>query len=389
MYKNSVGQLRFGEVEIFQRVSFRLDPENRWVKLADLIPWWEFEEKHIDCFKSNVLGQEAFTVRVALGTLIIKTKLNISDEETVLQISENKYLQYFIDVDLKEGKKPVDASLITHFRKRLGPVILIEENNRIAYEAAKREQDSDDDNDGDEPPIESNNTDEAPEDKPRQGTLILDATFAPSDIKYPTDLSLLNKAREKLEVMIDKLHVPDIGTLRKPLTNKKVARKDFLSVEKLRRKPKNKLKQALRKQLKYVKKDLEFIDAYLHESPERLNLLSSREITELSTIRELYIQQQKMFDEGIKSVENRIVSISQPHVRPIVRGKAGSAVEFGCKLLTGVINGYSVIFKMSWDNFNEGIYLQAAVEAYAEEFGYYPEAVIVDAIFRNRDNLDI
>ena len=93
-----------------------------------------------------------------------------------------------------------------------------------------------------------------------------------------------------------------------------------------------------------------------------------------------------MYQTKTHTVQNRIISITQPYLRPIARGKAGADVEFGCKVLTSVVNGYSFIEYMSFDSFNEGSYLQLAVENYRERFGYYPEAVMADTIFRNREN---
>ena len=58
----------------------------------------------------------------------------------------------------------------------------------------------------------------------------------------------------------------------------------------------------------------------------------------------------------------RIVSIFQPHVRPIVRGKAGSKVEFGAKVSFSVIDGFTRVEKTSWENYNEGIYLIETIE---------------------------
>ncbi len=65
-----------------------------------------------------------------------------------------------------------------------------------------------------------------------------------------------------------------------------------------------------------------------------------------------------MYEQKTHSVENRIVSISQPHVRPIVRGKARANVEFGAKLAISVVNGFAYMEKLSWDNFNEGMTLK-------------------------------
>lgn len=146
------------------------------------------------------------------------------------------------------------------------------------------------------------------------------------------------------------------------------------------------IRKAIRKQLGYVKRALDYVAIYIEE-PARVVLLSRRQQRELQTIRKLYELQLYMFETRMHSVENRIVSISQPCIRPIVRGKAGSDVEFGCRVMTSIVNGYTFIEKLDFDSFNVGILLQEAVEQYFNRFGCYPEAVLADSIFRNRENL--
>jgi len=106
----------------------------------------------------------------------------------------------------------------------------------------------------------------------------------------------------------------------------------------------------------------------------------------LLVINTLYDQQQKMFTEGSHSVEDRIVSIHQPHVRPIVRGKTNAHVEFGAKINVSIMNGFAFLDDFSWDAFNEGTRLMATVEKYKQRFGYYPEEVLADKIYCNRQN---
>ncbi|SFH38827.1 Transposase DDE domain-containing protein [Desulfotomaculum arcticum] len=86
-------------------------------------------------------------------------------------------------------------------------------------------------------------------------------------------------------------------------------------------------------------------------------------------------------------VNDRIVSISQPHVRPIVRGKATADTEFGAKVAISIVDGYAYVEKLSWDNFNEGITLIESVECFRKRYGHYPEAVQADKIYRNAKNL--
>src|SRR4028118_1750965 len=69
--------------------------------------------------------------RMALGALIIKEKLGISDRETVEQIRENPYLQYFIGHSSYSNELPFDPSLLVHFRQRISPNLINKVNERM------------------------------------------------------------------------------------------------------------------------------------------------------------------------------------------------------------------------------------------------------------------
>jgi transposase, IS5 family len=97
----------------------RLSPDNRWVIMAKLIPWSDFEREYASLF-SEEMGAPAKSFRMALGSLIIKEKLGTSDIETVEQIRENPYLQYFIGLLSYNNEAPFDPSMLSHFRQRIG-----------------------------------------------------------------------------------------------------------------------------------------------------------------------------------------------------------------------------------------------------------------------------
>ncbi len=97
----------------------RLSQSNRWVVMAKLIPWSEFESEYASLF-SEEMGAPAKSFRMALGSLIIKEKLGISDNETVEQIRENPYLQYFIGLSSYSNETPFDPSMLSLFRQRIG-----------------------------------------------------------------------------------------------------------------------------------------------------------------------------------------------------------------------------------------------------------------------------
>jgi uncharacterized membrane protein YgaE (UPF0421/DUF939 family) len=161
----------------------------------------------------------------------------------------------------------------------------------------------------------------------------LEATCAPGDISYPNDLGLLNQARVKTEKIIDTLYEPLKGKLeKKPKSYRNLARKNYLQVAKKRRPSKKQRRKAIRKQLQYVKRNLAHIDQ-LTQAGVGLDSLSSSQYKSLLVVAEVYRQQQWMYDNKTSKIENRIVSLSQPHIRPIVRGKAGIPVEFG-----GIVN---------------------------------------------------
>ena len=379
------------QLSFFLPFGGKLDPDNRWVKLSDIIPWDDIEEKYAELFPANC-GMPAKPLRVALGALIIKEKCGYSDRETVAQIRENPYLQYFLGFEEFKTKVPFDPSLMVHFRKRLGVDEIIDINEMICKVKNSDENDSDDDDDNNYPPqppsgkSTANVTDDRSSvSNKNKGTLILDATCSPADIRYPTDLSLLNEARMKLEDIIDTLHMPLRGILLKPGTYRQIARLDFLGVSKKRKTSRKKMRKAIGKQLGYVRRDLAIIEELVESVG--LGALSKRQLKNLWVINELYRQQEIMYRTKEHRIDDRIVSISQPHVRPIVRGKAGAETEFGAKVAISVVNGYGYIEKLSWDSFNEGITLIESLENYKERFGYYPEAVLADRIYRNRDNL--
>ncbi|MGX4668055.1 transposase [Cerasibacillus sp. JNUCC 74] len=104
--------------EFFLPFGGRPNPDNRWITLSFLIPWAEIESDYIKRLGNLNEGSKAYPVRLALGSLITKEKMRLSDEETVLAIMENPYLQYFIGLHEFQEKAPFDASSMTHFRKR-------------------------------------------------------------------------------------------------------------------------------------------------------------------------------------------------------------------------------------------------------------------------------
>ncbi len=379
-----------------------LDRENRWVKMSGLIPWDELEPLYKHHFSHK--GRPAKRFRVALGSLIIQETLKLSDRDTVQAISENVYLQFFLGFPGFRKGLPFDASLLTLFRKRLDWKNIATMNDKIAtlrvqqHAATTTSQDdsdkkNDDDDPADQPPKKDTATEISPENVvvPNEGTIIVDATCTPADIRYPHDLTLLDEARRGSERIIDRvwsaLDIP------KPRTYRIKARMDFLRAVKNRKKTKSQTRRALRKQLNYLRRNLEAIQHLVIPDPTRawdprriLSKLSTADYKMLLVINEVYRQQEALYRQNNHTVADRIVSIQQPHVRPIVRGKARSSVEFGAKVSVCVSQGLLFVDRMSFDAYSESHDVILHAEAYRRRTGCYPETILGDKAYQNQAN---
>ena len=202
-----------------QPIGLHMNPENRWVKMADAIPWEIFEKKYSRLFKGKN-GRVAKPLRLALGSLIIQTRYQYSDRELVEQLTENPYYQYFIGLPGYQEEPPIDASTLVLFRKRLKMDVIMEANEYM-----------------------------------------LDATCAPSNIRYPQDFSLLNEAREKLETII--IRFCKTYGFSRPRMYRRVARKNYLTLAKAKKRSTKKIRATIRKQLAYIKRDIGYLENFM------------------------------------------------------------------------------------------------------------------------------
>lgn len=386
MYKRHCGQISMLEApEMFGNLP--LNPKNEWVRLSTLVPWEAFEKRYAKNFKSRK-GQPACSARMALGSLLIKERNQFSDDDVVAHLAMNPYFQYFIGLREYRYEAPFDASMLTRFRQRILPEMLSWVNDQIIDRT--RENPPEDKNDGGNRGS-GEGADETTADEPEEenkGTLILDATCAPQNIRFPTDTSLLNEARQSAEEIIDILHEAGMTDGKKPRTYREQAKKEYNAFSKNRKKTGKAIRRMIRKQLGYLGRDLKHIQTIVAAHPACLKeTLPDKKLERLAVILALFRQQQEMYATRTHRIENRIVSLSQYWVRPIVRGKQNADVEFGSKVEMSVTDGYLRIEALRWNAFNESTTLTQSVESYRRAYGHYPERVLADAIFRTRENL--
>ena len=315
-------------------------------------------------------------------------------------------MQYFLGYSSFTTEAPFSASLFVSIRERLSLAVINSINDLvIAHSFDKaigqlpgtKSQTEQAGGNKSDPPAASDVDDGSAEQEftaeqkpmlPNAGKLLMDATVAPQNITYPTDLKLLNAARQKSEVIIDQLYNKGLHGQLKVRTYRQVAQKDFLNTAKKRAKSSKVIYRANGSQLRYLKRNLQHIADLLqvYAANDVAVPLKQKDTNYLQTIRLVYDQQYAMHTTRTHSIENRIVNIHQPHVRPIVRGKDGKKVEFGSKLQASLVNGFMVIEALSWNNFNESQYLMHTVEAYRSRFGFYPAEVLADKIYCTREN---
>lgn len=376
----------------------QLDPNNRWVRLAAILPWDKLAEVYARGLKSAA-GRLSVDVRMVLGALIVKHKLNLSDRETVLQISENLYLQYFCGLPAFTTRLPFDASLFVTIRKRLGSEGFSSFNDHIIRCVEERKTPSKRivSPSSEDPPVSGSSSgaakvtpgaSEPSADVPNKGTLMLDTTVADQQIRYPTDLGLLNESREQCERLIDELYagLKWKKKKKKPRDYRRVARQAYLALAKKKNKSRRQLRTALKQQLQYVKRDIRIIEEILLSSRSARKVLSKRDMELFATIKRVYAQQKYLYDNKTHTCPDRIVSLHQPWVRPIVRGKDKARVEFGSKLSISQVDGLAWVDNLRWDAFNESGDLIGQVERYRSLYGRYPDLVLADAIYLTREN---
>lgn len=359
----------------------KLSPDNKWVILANALPWDKLVAIYCRAL-SKRMGRGSIDARIVIGALIIKHMMKLSDVETIELIQENMYQQYFLGLSAYQYKPVFDPSLFVTIRKRLGvdafDHMVIE---LIAATKAPAEQKVN----HDQPSSLSSSNDQTAsgESTSNKGILIVDMTVAPADITYPTDIELLNTSREQSEAMIDHLHRQLPSGAEKPRTYRRLGRKAYVSYTKKKRHSTSVTRKARRKQLGFVLRNIAHIHRLLDRLPDGMPYAMRHTFW---VIQELYRQQKEMHDTHSTRIDDRIVSVHQPHVRPIVRGKKAAPVEFGAQVSLSVMNGFNRIHKISWDASNEALDLEGQVEEYKKVYGFYPEVVLADKKYGSRVN---
>ena len=342
----------------------QLDPDNRWLKIAQLLPWDDIESSYMKKF--SAIGRPDSDCRLVIGLLLLKHMTGFSDDGIVALVTENPYMQSFCGFDqfvTKTKKKSIlDPSTLSNARKRLGKTYFAK-LERETYEMLV-------------------------ERKIIKGKgMLLDATVFPEYIRYPTDTGLLNEAREWTVRQIKRLG-KELGTTVRTYCRK--ARKEYLNFSKKKTKSRKLIRKTTKSLLQYLRRNVTQMESLVEEAGRQGVTIVKNVRDRFDVVRRVLGQQYEMYRRKTSRIEDRIVSLHRPWTRPIVRGKAGDKkVEFGPKASLSYIDGFVFLDHMSSDNFMESARVKAQIEEYERLFGHKPPYVTADKIYGNRGNREL
>jgi transposase, IS5 family len=340
-----------------------VDENHELIKIAKAIDWVSVSEK-LSRFYCADNGRPAKPSRAKVGLLILKHLYRYSDVELADLIKRDIYAQYLCDVSLKEAKNFINPSTLSKFRKQIGVegVKLIEQEVFLSLQRTKLL-------------------------KGRQ--LVCDTTVVPSDIAYPTDVSLLDKLRRKAVQYLDTAKQFGAKAYR---TYKRTAQRVFITYQKIRRhttqsrrRVQRKLLQFSRRNISQLKEAAETIAADTHEAAGNAKDKFIKEARRFLDTASTILTQQKDVYQGLP-VKERIVSVHKPHIRPMVRGKYPVEVEFGPKALLNLKNKCLFLESLNFANVSDANLLETAIDAYKERFGTYPSQLSTDRGFWSKEN---
>jgi IS5 family transposase len=337
----------------------KLDENNRWLRIAELIPWEELEEEYGKHFSD--VGRPATDAQLAIGLLLLKHMTGLSDEEVVQEVLENPYMQAFCGFEKFVTEEILDPSTLTRMRERLG-LEFFKELERKTYKVLI-----------DRRIIKAKG-------------MLVDATVFPEEIKYPNDVGLLNDVREWLVRNIKRVGKV-IG--KKYRTYPRKARKDYLNFSKKKRKTKKAINKAKRQMLQYVRRNIKQLKDGLEQVKATGQRVKQNILDRLQVAEKIYHQQLEMYRHKSNRIDERIVSFRRPYVRPIKRGKAGKKVEFGGKGALVHVGGFLFLDHFEHRAFAEENLMAEHVGGYVDRFGKLPPYVTADTKYGTLENREL
>lgn len=335
----------------------KLDAGNRWLRIANLIPWQDLEDEYRKAFSD--IGRPAKDGQLVIGLLLLKHMTGLSDRELVAEVLENPYMQAFCGFRSMATEEVLDASTLAKIRGKLG-LSFFRYMEEKTYEVL----------------IERRII--------RARGMLMDATVFPEAVKYPTDVGLLNDVREWLVKSIRKLG--NALGVKRVRTYKRKARQEYLKFAKKKAKTKKTIARAKKAMLQYVRRNLRQMRELVETAGRRRKRVYHAVRERLRVAEEIFRQQWEMYKRKTHRIADRIVSLHRPYVRPIKTGKQAKDTEFGAKGALVHVDGFLFLDHLKHEAFNESEFAGAHIRAYRERFGKLPPYLAADQKYGTREN---
>jgi IS5 family transposase len=273
------------------RLDNLLDHRHELFQLAEKIHWDSFEEAFGRFYKP--VGRPAKSTRLMVALSYLKHIHDLSDEEVVARWVENPYWQWFSGFAYFQHQAPIDPSLLSRWRKRIGPdglEKLLGETVRLGVDTGVVKPSS-------------------------LQRLSVDTTVQPKAIAYPTDSRLYHKA---LEVLVRQAKRAGI-TLRQAHT--RLAKKAAIKAG----------RYAHARQYRRMKRELRRLRTYLGRVYRDVGRKIAGDETLQARFGRLLGLVERLLAQQPKD-KNKLYSLHAPEVACIAKGKARTPYEFGCKV---------------------------------------------------------
>lgn len=332
------------------------------------IPFQEYEEK-IPYQASQTGRRPWFGLKGGIALQVLKHYYGVSDEKLIDLLNHNKMLQYFCGINLGPGQIIKDADVVSRWRSRLGYYL---SEHQILLD------------------VQSSQAEHWQDRMSNKESNVADATCYESHVRYPTDVKLL---WESLTYLYDQMKII-YAYLGLPMMRSKYKeqRAKHLAYQRRRRKTHKQTRRRKKSLLYLLNKYLEQMPVLIammkqHQSRQLFPCrIKSNFFTRLSTIKQVYKQQQLLYDQPGVKIKNRIVSLCKPYLRPIVRGKENKRVEFGMKLHEMQVDGVNFIEHWSFEAFHEGIRMKPTIWRHQYLFHQKCRLFGGDQIYANNAN---
>lgn len=331
--------------------------ETEFGQLYQSIPFEELGEL-LPERKTNVGAKSWLKPTGFFALMFLKHYTNLSDKQLINHLNTNWAMQYFCGIQFREDEMIKDKGLPSRIRGFIAEHVEISDVQRVLVDNWKGDMEN-------------------------LHVQLNDATAYESYIKFPTDVKLLWDSTYWVYETLHALHKA-LG-LRRPRSRYNDHKIEQLSYQKKRKKTYKETRRRKRALLCLLKKGIGLLSQILKIAEEHGIFIKEKHEIQFIYIKEIYRQQQYMFDNKTNQVANRIVSLFKPYLRPIVRGKENKRIEFGAKVTMAQVDGINFIDKLSFDAYNEAKELKNSILEHRQRFGKLSQ-IGIDQIYGTNEN---